>query len=118
MSEQELIDAERERGGEHAHPGPAEYVKIAIWLAIATALEVVLYYMEQAEMLPPSALVALLMFFMIVKFALVALWFMHLKFDEKVFRQLFVAGILLATAVYAIVLLTFGVFLGDRPWIN
>lgn len=118
MSEQELIEAERERGGEHAHPGPAEYVKIAVWLAIATALEVGLYYMEQADMLPASALVGLLMFFMLVKFALVALWFMHLKFDERIFRQLFVAGILLASAVYVIVLLTFGVFLGDSPWIN
>jgi hypothetical protein len=47
---------------------------------------------------------------MIVKFAMVAAFFMHLRFDHKVFRTVFITGIVLATAVYMIVLFTFHVF--------
>lgn len=94
--------------GEHAHPGPAEYIKIAVILAVATALEVALYYLE---FLPDGLIVGLLMFFMVVKFALVVLWFMHLRFDNVLFRRLFVTGIVLAIAVYTVVLLTFGVLI-------
>jgi cytochrome c oxidase subunit IV len=88
------------------HPGPREYIRVAIILALATAAEVGLYYMN----LPHPLLVALLFFFAIVKFSLVALWFMHLRFDARIFRRLFVTGIALALSVYMIVLLTFGVF--------
>ena len=90
------------------HPGPAEYVKVAIILSVATAIEVGLYYITA---LPSGLYIALLMFFMIMKFALVVLWFMHLRFDSPLFRRLFVLGIGLALAVYGIVLLTFRVFI-------
>jgi cytochrome c oxidase subunit 4 len=86
------------------HPGPAVYVKVAVILAIATALEVGLYYIEA---LPTGVLVALLLFFAVIKFSVVALWFMHLRFDSRLFRRLFVTGIYLATTVYLIVLVTF-----------
>lgn len=86
------------------HPGPAVYVKVAIVLAIATALEVGLYYIEA---LPTGVLVGLLLFFAVIKFSVVALWFMHLRFDSHLFRRLFVTGIYLATTVYLIVLVTF-----------
>lgn len=89
--------------GEHAHPGPREYVKVAIILAIVTALEVGLYYMAIAD----GLMVALLLFFSAIKFVLVVLWFMHLKFDSRMFRRLFVMGLTLAVSVYSIVLATF-----------
>jgi cytochrome c oxidase subunit 4 len=85
------------------HPGPAEYVKVAVVLAVATGLEVALYYLN----LPTGVLVSLLLFFAVIKFSLVALWFMHLRFDSRLFRRLFVTGIYLATTVYLIVLVTF-----------
>jgi cytochrome c oxidase subunit IV len=88
------------------HPGPAEYVKVAIILAVATAFEVGLYYLK----LPHTLLVALLLFFAFIKFALVALWFMHLRFDSRIFRRMFVVGLGLAITVYMVVLLTFRVF--------
>lgn len=91
---------------EHAHPGPAEYVKVAIILAIATAIEIALYYITS---LPNAALTFLLLFLMVFKFALVALWFMHLKFDNRLFMRLFFTGLTLATIVFAIVLTTFGI---------
>jgi cytochrome c oxidase subunit IV len=89
------------------HPGPTEYVRVAVVLAIATAFEVGLYYLN----LPHTLLVALLLFFAFIKFALVALWFMHLRFDSRIFRRMFVMGLGLAITVYIVVLLTFRVFI-------
>src|SRR5207245_6472966 len=90
------------------HPGPREYIKVAVALALATAIEVALYYLR----LPHVLLVVLLLFFALIKFSLVVLWFMHLRFDSPVFRCLFVTGLALATTVYLIVLTIFGVFQG------
>jgi cytochrome c oxidase subunit 4 len=41
---------------------------------------------------------------------MVVLWFMHLRFDSRLFRRLFVTGIVLALFVYTIVLTTFHVW--------
>jgi cytochrome c oxidase subunit 4 len=90
------------------HPGPAAYVKVAVVLALATAAEVALYYLT--DDIPGALYVGLLMFFMVFKFSMVVLWFMHLRFDSRLFRRLFVGGILLALTVYLVVLFTFGVF--------
>jgi cytochrome c oxidase subunit 4 len=86
-----------------SHPGPRTYVLVAIVRAVATALEVALYYLD----LPTGLLVSLLLFFAVIKFSMVALWFMHLRFDSRLFRRLFVTGIYLAISVYLIVLVTF-----------
>lgn len=103
-TEEETLPSVEERDPDLAHhPGPREYVKVAVILAAVTLAEVGLYYLE----LPDGLLVGLLLFFSAIKFALVALWFMHLRFDSRIFRRLFVTGFILAVAVYAIVLATF-----------
>ncbi len=43
----------------------------------------------------------------VVKFALVVLWFMHLKFESRLFMRLFVTGLVLALTLFAVVLATF-----------
>jgi cytochrome c oxidase subunit 4 len=88
---------------ERPHPGPRQYVGVAVILAVITLAEVGLYYMS----MPDGLLIALLLFFSILKFAMVALWFMHLRFDSRLFSRLFVTGIILAVSVYAIILMTF-----------
>jgi cytochrome c oxidase subunit IV len=93
------------------HPGPKQYVLVAIVLAIATAFEVGLYYLE----MPKTLFVTVLLFFASVKFSLVVLWFMHLRFDSAIFRRLFVAGLVLAVTVYMIVLVIFGAI--RAPWL-
>jgi cytochrome c oxidase subunit 4 len=93
-------------GVEHAHPGPRTYIKVAIWLAIATAAEVALYYVE----MPDWVFIAALMLFMVVKFTTVVAYFMHLKYDSRMFRRFMYTGIILAISVYMIVLATFGLF--------
>jgi cytochrome c oxidase subunit 4 len=85
------------------HPGPRKYVMIAVILAIVTAAEVAIYYIPSLS----SWLVPFLIVFSILKFVLVGLYFMHLKFDSRIFRRFFLVGIILAFAVFTIVLLTF-----------
>jgi cytochrome c oxidase subunit IV len=92
----------------HAHPSPLKYVGVAMILAFVTALEVGLYYLD----LPDKLLVALLMGLAFIKFSMVAAYFMHLKFDGRLLRRLFVTGIVLAMAVYTVALLTLDVLLG------
>lgn len=94
-----------------AHPGPRQYVYVAIWLALATAIEVAWYYAD----VPHALFAALLLVLAFVKFSLVVLWFMHLRFDSRIFRRLFVAGLLLAISVYVIVLVIFGAL--NAPWL-
>lgn len=92
---------------EHTHPGPAEYVRVAGVLAIITLAEVALYYLK----IPPTVLVVTLLVLSGMKFFLVAMWFMHLRFDAPIFRRLFVMGIVLSLIVFSIVLVTFKVFI-------
>lgn len=96
-----------ERAHERAHPMPATYVGVAAILAIVTAIEIALFY---AKGVSSVTITVSLLVLMVIKFTLVALWFMHLRFDRPIFRRLFVGGILLALSVYAIVLAASHVF--------
>jgi len=92
---------------EHDHPSDKKYVIIALWLALITAAEVVTFYVEDEL---GSALVPILLVMMVVKFAVVAAYFMHLKFDSNLLTRVFVAGIVLAVAVYIAAMTTFHYF--------
>jgi cytochrome c oxidase subunit 4 len=93
----------------HAHPSDGQYIVIALILAAITALEVATYYIDFFNEHFVFLLVALLPM-MIVKFGIVAAFFMHLRFDDKILRRIFVGGLLLATGVYMVALATFHVF--------
>lgn len=90
--------------GAHPHPTDKSYVKIAIILAILTAAEIATYPAEDAL---GWTLVPILMVLMVIKFWYVAAFFMHLKFDTRMFSWVFVAGIVFAVGVYVVTLLTF-----------
>src|SRR5436853_6453692 len=95
-----------EGGAKHDHPSELEYVKVAVVLALITLAEVAVYYVKSLGALLPVILILL----SVVKFSMVVLWFMHLRFDSRLFRRLFVTGIVLAFFVYGIVLTTFHVW--------
>jgi cytochrome c oxidase subunit 4 len=103
-TEPEAVEHEPELA---VHPGPRQYIVVAVVLAVLTALEVAVYYISS---LPHPVLVALLTFLAFWKFVLVVLWFMHLRFDSRIFRRLFQTGLALALFVYGVVLVTFKVF--------
>ena len=101
-----------EHGDElHDHPSPRKYVFIAIVLAIVTAIEVAIYYFD----LGPGVLVGSLLFFAVIKFAMVGMYFMHLKFDHPLFKRLFITGIVTALFVFTIVLIIFQANHGPSP---
>lgn len=89
---------------EAAHPGPAEYARVGLALAVVTAIEVALYYMGMARWLLVTALIIL----SAIKFSLVVLWFMHLKFDSPLFSWMFAGALALAAAIFVVVLATMG----------
>jgi heme/copper-type cytochrome/quinol oxidase subunit 4 len=60
-------------------------------------------------------LVPLLLFLGFMKFILVVLWYMHLKFDSKLFRRLFATGLVVAVTVFSIVLVWFLALGGPAP---
>ena len=90
------------------HPQPARYVMIAAVLVVATAAEVGLFYLEGE--IADGLITAFLLMFAVVKFFLVASWYMHLRTDKPIFRNFFVLGIVAAILLYLVVLSTLHVF--------
>jgi cytochrome c oxidase subunit 4 len=84
----------------------AKYIRIALILAAITALEVSTYYVDFGPLFLPSLLIM-----MVIKFVMVVSYFMHLKFDSKVFSLMFYTGLGLAISVYAVALATFKFFI-------
>lgn len=113
MTTEQLEESEAHRrpaaeGGEHgAHPTEAFYIKIAIILAVVTGIEVGLYYTSFNEAATNGMLLALAA----IKFVMVAAYFMHLKFDNRILRRLFITGFILAVFCYIAYLVTLGVFI-------
>ncbi len=103
--------------GEHAHPTWQLYVSIAVILFVLTALEVGAY--EIAERGVGGAFGAfvsgmvdeILLVLSAAKFALVAMFYMHLKQDSKIFSALFVFPIIIAIVV---ILALFALFVYNR----
>ena len=67
------------------------YLFVFILLAVFTLIETLVSYVQQVAIKFPTLVVL-----SVVKAVLVLLYFMHLKFDSKVFSYLFIAGCVLA----------------------
>ena len=91
-----------EHADEHTekHPGVLEYTQIGLILFVITAIEVGIYYIG----LGFTMLVVSLLVLSLIKFTLVVAWFMHLRFDNKLFMTLFVTGLFTALIVFTVVL--------------
>ena len=94
-------------GGEHgAHPTDVQYMLVALILAVLTAIEVTISYAKGlGDFSAP-----LLLILAAIKFFLVVSFFMHLRFDNRVFRRLLVTGVVLAITVYTIVFFELGIY--------
>ncbi len=66
-----------------------------------------LYYIT----MPEPLMVGLLLILATMKFAIVAAFFMHLKFDSPMLRRVFITGIVLAGVVYFVALTTLRVLI-------
>lgn len=88
-------------GVQHArHPTFRQYVMVATFLFVITIIEFILIWSRVgiADDLG-EAKVPLLVVLSAIKFAIVIMFYMHLKFDSRLFTAVFLAGLALAFAV-------------------
>lgn len=97
--------AERPHPVEHPHPSSSVYLKVATVLAVVTAIEVAVYYVLEST---PHLLAAALLALSATKFGLVAAFYMHLKFDSKLYTALFSGGLLVAGSIAIAFMALFG----------
>jgi cytochrome c oxidase subunit 4 len=91
-------------GEVHEHPTWREYKWVALILTLITVVEVWVYYTPFSK----SALfVPALLIMSAVKFAIVVLFYMHLKYDHKLFKALFTGPLLIAMATLISLLFLF-----------
>ena len=88
-------------------PSSLKYVVIALILSVVTAIEVAVVYIEALSAL----LLPILLILSVGKFIVVVGYYMHLKFDNKLFTILFGSGLILAIYVLCALMLLFGVFI-------
>src|SRR5882724_4737984 len=90
---------------EHSHPSAGVYAKVGLILFVLTALEVGLYEFTYGEHAGPFGdqvqpfFVPLLLLLSAAKFALVAMFYMHLKQDSKLFTGVFVFPLIIAVVI-------------------
>ena len=88
---------------EQAHATTATYLRIAAILVMITLIEVGVFYVPAFH----GIMVPLLLVLSALKFALVVMFYMHLKFDNRFFAFLFGGPLLLALVVVMSLLLIF-----------
>ena len=96
-----------EATSERVHPSPMRYTAIALILAAITTIEVAVVYITFLR----SVMVPMLVVLSAIKFTMVAMFFMHLKYDAPLFSALFLGGLALAGAVMFSLLGLFKFFL-------
>jgi|SRR5579864_3513260 len=89
---------------EHAHPGAKTYTIVGVILAIITVLEVFFYTQESVR----TYLVPILLVLSAAKFATVVGFYMHLKFDHRLFLGVFGFGLLVAASIITALMFLFG----------
>jgi caa(3)-type oxidase subunit IV len=88
------------------HPTPKLYVQLALILAVLTAIEVALFYLEKT--IGRGLAMTTLVFLAFIKFVAVIGWYMHLRYEKNLLSRLFTTGFILACSLYGIVLASYG----------
>ena len=91
---------------EHAHPDWGTYRWVALILTLITGLEVWIYYIPSFT--ATNLFVPTLLILSAIKFTIVVMFYMHLKYDAKLFRALFVGPLVLAAFTLVGLLFLFG----------
>lgn len=91
----------------HEHPSWKQYKWVALILTLITVVEVWVYYtpLKQSPVFVPMLLIM-----SAVKFAIVVAFYMHLKYDHKLFRALFVGPLIIAISTLTALLFLFSKF--------
>jgi cytochrome c oxidase subunit IV len=103
---------------QHSHPTNRFYVIIGVVLLALTALEMVGYLGETSGTLGPGSAAAIILVLSAAKFLLVVAFYMHLKFDHKLFTGIFIFPALLGVLVIGSMILLFGVLHGTATAVH
>ena len=91
-------------GEVHEHPTWATYKWVALILTVITIVEVWVYYIP--AFVASRLFVPALLTMSAVKFVIVVMFYMHLKYDHRLFRALFTGPLLIAmTTIIALMFL-------------
>jgi cytochrome c oxidase subunit IV len=93
-------------GIEKEHPTWSTYWKVAVVLTIVTIVEVWIYYIP--SFVASSLFVPSLLIMSAFKFAVVVMFYMHLRYDHKLFRILFTGPLIIAVSTLLGLMLLFG----------
>jgi cytochrome c oxidase subunit 4 len=95
-------------GIEKEHPTWSTYWKVAVILTLITGVEVWIYYIP--AFVVSRAFVPSLLIMSAIKFITVVAFYMHLRYDHKLFRALFIGPLLIAATTIVGLMFLFGVF--------
>ena len=96
-------------GEVHEHPTWKEYKWVALILTLITVVEVWIYYTPFSK---TPLFVPVLLIMSVAKFTIVVMFYMHLKYDHKLFRALFTGPLTIAMATLISLLFLFSKFAG------
>jgi cytochrome c oxidase subunit 4 len=91
---------------DHAHPTWSTYKYVAMVLLVITIVEVWIYYIP--TFVASRFFIPTLLILSAAKFVIVVMFYMHLKYDAKVFRALFTGPLLIAIIAIVSLLFLFG----------
>jgi caa(3)-type oxidase subunit IV len=99
------VEAHESQGHETEvrHPGASTYLIIAAFLIVLTVMEITVFYVHPLR----PVLVPVLLVLAAAKFALVAMFYMHLKYDGWLLSAIFMFPLLAAMILLAALIMLF-----------
>jgi cytochrome c oxidase subunit 4 len=91
---------------ERTHPSTTVYVIVAGFLALLTGMEITVFYVRALR----PVLLPVLLLLSATKFALVLMFYMHLKFDRWTYSAVFLCQLFFASALVMSLVTLFAAF--------
>jgi heme/copper-type cytochrome/quinol oxidase subunit 4 len=98
----QTIDPHPQDGAAH-HPGVGIYLMVAVFLVVLTGMEITVFYVVALR----TVIVPVLLILAAAKFALIAMFFMHLRYDSWTLSGIFIFPLVIATLLLASLLMLF-----------
>ena len=88
---------------EASHPSVGIYLIVALFLCVLTAMEITVFYVPALK----AVIVPVLLILAAAKFALIAMFFMHLRYDSWTLSGMFLFPLIIATVMLVAMLMLF-----------
>ena len=98
----QTIEPHGQAGAVH-HPSVGIYLMVAVFLVVLTAMEITVFYVPALK----TVIVPVLLILAAAKFALIAMFFMHLRYDSWTLSGIFIFPLVIATLMLVSLLMLF-----------